>query len=401
MRTRLLAVTLFLLLSPFVLAQDLPDNAHDLPISHLLTLASTALSSGKSASALSIYDHILERDPTDFSTLYKRATIRLATGQLVKAKDGFRAVLAVRDFDQAHLELARIHAKLGEYAEALAEVDVFLKMHKPKEGGKDEPDAKALVRGIPYLSPFVLFQSFRSLWVGLGIPQLAPGRSELLHGTVGACVLGRFLTAAEGSTLWSAAGSSSTKFTAATAAANDEERNLGGARARRPTSGSGEEALESGSATKASARTLYHHFLSRQTLLHSHFPFEPRTPLPLLFPHRPLILSPHRTRLHRESAGSPPTPDVTVARWFSDGLGELVGGGGRRGRSGREPGRQREPRTTRTPFVSKLSHLLSQLLSHTNYTAFIRWNTGGAQAQTWLSRGSRCGGAGESAGRRA
>ncbi|KAL8276466.1 hypothetical protein RQP46_011116 [Phenoliferia psychrophenolica] len=145
-RMRLRLSLLALLVPLLVASQDLPDDAADLPISRLLSLASTALSSGKSHSALSIYEHILERDPTDFATLYKRATVRLATGQLAKAKDGFRAVLEVREFDQAHLELARIHAKLGEYDEGVKEVDTYLKMHKgttPKDI-KEGTDAEVL-----------------------------------------------------------------------------------------------------------------------------------------------------------------------------------------------------------------------------------------------------------------
>lgn len=114
---------------------DLPENAADLPISQLLTLASTAISSGRSAAALEIFDHILVRDPSDFATLYKRATIRLATNQLARAKDGFREVLKVKEFDQARLQLAKIHAKLGEFDDAKVEVNALLK-HAPsnKEG---------------------------------------------------------------------------------------------------------------------------------------------------------------------------------------------------------------------------------------------------------------------------
>lgn len=152
MRLRLASLGLCLL--TVALAQELPDDAADLPISHLLGLASTALAGGKSHAALNIYEHILERDPSDFATLYKRATVRLATGQLGKAKDGFHAVLAVREFDQAHLELARICAKLGEYDEAVKEVDTFLKMHKGAGAKelKDAADAKALVRSVSQLA---------------------------------------------------------------------------------------------------------------------------------------------------------------------------------------------------------------------------------------------------------
>ena len=122
-----------LLLSSFALllaaASDLPPNASDFPLAQLHTLAATALSAGRSASALEIYDHILTtRSPDDFATLYKRATVRLATGALSKAKDGFHEVLKLKPFDQAHLQLARIHAKLGELDNAKLEVDAFLKM---------------------------------------------------------------------------------------------------------------------------------------------------------------------------------------------------------------------------------------------------------------------------------
>lgn len=131
----LLLLTLGLSLSS-VTAQDLPDNAADLPISHLLSLASSALSAGRSASALEVYDHILQRDKSDVATLYKRATVRLAINQLHKAKEGFKEVLAVKEFGQARLQLARICAKLGEYQEARREVDLFLKTGESKEGAE-------------------------------------------------------------------------------------------------------------------------------------------------------------------------------------------------------------------------------------------------------------------------
>lgn len=96
----------------------LPDDAASLPISQLLTLASSALSQGQSQYALDIYDHVLARDPTDFATLYKRATIRLSLGQLARAKEGFEEVLKVKEFEGARIQLVKIHAKLGEFAEA-------------------------------------------------------------------------------------------------------------------------------------------------------------------------------------------------------------------------------------------------------------------------------------------
>ena len=134
-------------LAPLVLAStafDLPDDASSLPISHLLTLASTALSSGQSIQALTIYDHVLLRDSTDFATLYKRATVRLATGQWSKAKDGFREVLAVRQFAGARLQLVKLTTKLGEFGEAKKEVELYLKMLTDK-ASKEYIEATELV----------------------------------------------------------------------------------------------------------------------------------------------------------------------------------------------------------------------------------------------------------------
>lgn len=111
-----------------LVAGQLPDNAADLPISQLLNLASHALSTGKSQSALSIYDYCLKRDPQDAATLYKRATVRLATGQLARAKEGFHEVLRVKDFEQAHYQLAKLQLKLGEFEAAKDEVDSFLRL---------------------------------------------------------------------------------------------------------------------------------------------------------------------------------------------------------------------------------------------------------------------------------
>lgn len=119
-------LSILLIFSPSILAQDLPDNASELPISQLLDLASTALSSGKTHSALAIYDHCLSRDPSDVTTLFKRATARLAAGQWSRAKEGFGQVLEQREWAEARWQLVKLHAKLGELEEAKREVDVLL-----------------------------------------------------------------------------------------------------------------------------------------------------------------------------------------------------------------------------------------------------------------------------------
>jgi DnaJ family protein C protein 3 len=143
---RALALPLLLLAVIPLIAAQLPDNASDLPLSHLISLAQTALSSGQTSQALSIYDYCLERDPSDFTTLYKRATVRLASGQYSKAKEGFNQVLQVREYEPARLQLGKIHAKLGEYLKAREEIDIYLKATKGRDSADREiKEAKELV----------------------------------------------------------------------------------------------------------------------------------------------------------------------------------------------------------------------------------------------------------------
>ncbi|SCZ98037.1 BZ3500_MvSof-1268-A1-R1_Chr7-3g09678 [Microbotryum saponariae] len=101
----------------------LPENAASLPAAQLLSLATSALTSGKTATALQVYDHLLERDPNDVATLYKRATVRYALGQWSRAKEGFYDVLERNDaFDEARVKLGHAMAKLGEYSGAREQV---------------------------------------------------------------------------------------------------------------------------------------------------------------------------------------------------------------------------------------------------------------------------------------
>ncbi|SGZ27612.1 BQ5605_C026g10141 [Microbotryum silenes-dioicae] len=101
----------------------LPENAASLPAAQLLSLATSALTSGKTATALQVYDHLLERDPNDVATLYKRATVRYALGQWSRAKEGFYDVLERNDaFDEARVKLGHAMTKLGEYSGAREQV---------------------------------------------------------------------------------------------------------------------------------------------------------------------------------------------------------------------------------------------------------------------------------------
>ncbi|GAA5965777.1 hypothetical protein JCM3765_007345 [Sporobolomyces pararoseus] len=123
---------LFLSVVPLLSIAQPPQEAtttdfSSLPISHLITLAQTYLSNGKTSSALQVYDHVLTRDPTDFTTLFQRATVRFGSNHYEKAKEGFQEVLKVREYEPARLALGKIYLKLGQYENARKELDLVLK----------------------------------------------------------------------------------------------------------------------------------------------------------------------------------------------------------------------------------------------------------------------------------
>ncbi|KAK0387115.1 hypothetical protein NLU13_5428 [Sarocladium strictum] len=100
-------------------AQDVPA---DLPVSELLSTAQTHLARGETSEALTFYDAAIARDPSNYLTFYKRATTYLSLGRTNQAADDFNKVLALKPgFESAHVQLAKIKAKTGDWDSAKAE----------------------------------------------------------------------------------------------------------------------------------------------------------------------------------------------------------------------------------------------------------------------------------------
>lgn len=94
----------------------------DLPVSALLTSAQTHLAKGETSEALVYYDAAIARDPTNYLTLFKRATTYLSLGRASQATDDFNKVLALKPgFQGAHLQLARIRSKAADWDAARTE----------------------------------------------------------------------------------------------------------------------------------------------------------------------------------------------------------------------------------------------------------------------------------------
>ncbi|KAF4453544.1 DnaJ like subfamily C member 3 [Fusarium austroafricanum] len=111
--TLAVAATTFFASANALSPQDVPA---DLPVSKLLTTAQTHLSRGETNEALVYYDAAIARDPTNYLSVFKRATAYLSLGRTSQATDDFNKVLSLKPgFEGAHLQLARLRAKAGDW----------------------------------------------------------------------------------------------------------------------------------------------------------------------------------------------------------------------------------------------------------------------------------------------
>ncbi|KAI9147885.1 DnaJ subfamily C member [Paramyrothecium foliicola] len=111
--------------------QDIPN---DLPVASLLDSAQTHLSRGETNEALIYYDAAIARDPTNYLSLFKRATTYLSLGRMSQATEDFNKVLALKPgFQGAHLQLAKIKSKSADWDAARLE---FLAAGKAADSGE-------------------------------------------------------------------------------------------------------------------------------------------------------------------------------------------------------------------------------------------------------------------------
>ncbi|PFH55332.1 hypothetical protein XA68_18565 [Ophiocordyceps unilateralis] len=113
-----LAVTASLLASALS-SYDIPA---DLPASALLASAQIHLANGETNEALIYYDAAVAKDPSNYLTLFKRATTYLSLGRTAHATQDFESILALEPrFEGAHLQLAKIYSKAAKWDAARAQ----------------------------------------------------------------------------------------------------------------------------------------------------------------------------------------------------------------------------------------------------------------------------------------
>lgn len=85
---------------------------------------------GQLQDALTHFHAALEKDPNNYLTLYRRATVYLAQGRARAALEDLNKVLEIQpDFIQARSQKGNILVKLGRLDEAYIELDKVVSIH--------------------------------------------------------------------------------------------------------------------------------------------------------------------------------------------------------------------------------------------------------------------------------
>lgn len=105
------------------------SSSSELPTAQLITKANSLLATGEASKALELYELVLERDPHDYLTLFKKATVQMSLGQNHHASQSLQKVLSLKEYDKARIELARIHLKSGDDDACHSELESFRKNH--------------------------------------------------------------------------------------------------------------------------------------------------------------------------------------------------------------------------------------------------------------------------------
>ena len=130
----LLSLVLYLLFIPFTNALSASDVPPDTPVAKLLTLASAALSSGSSQDALAYYDIAINRDAKNYLTYFKRGATYLSLGRSASALSDFDKVLEIKPgFEGALLQRAKIKSKNADWTSARADYQAANKSGESEE----------------------------------------------------------------------------------------------------------------------------------------------------------------------------------------------------------------------------------------------------------------------------
>lgn len=104
---------------PFAAALSAADVASDTPLSQLLASANANLAQGNAQDALTYFDIAIQRDPSNYLTLFKRGATNLSLGRNSQASRDFDQVLTLKPgFEGALTQRAKIKSRNADWAGA-------------------------------------------------------------------------------------------------------------------------------------------------------------------------------------------------------------------------------------------------------------------------------------------
>lgn len=109
---------------PLVTALNAKDIPADIPVSQLISSATTALAQGNGQDALTYFDVAINRDPQNYLTIFRRGAAYLQLGKSSQASHDFDRVLAIKPtFEGALVQRAKIKSRNGNWDSAKSDYE--------------------------------------------------------------------------------------------------------------------------------------------------------------------------------------------------------------------------------------------------------------------------------------
>ncbi|OJJ43335.1 hypothetical protein ASPZODRAFT_123469 [Penicilliopsis zonata CBS 506.65] len=105
----------------------------DTPLSSLITSAKSHLANGSPREALLFFNAAVDRDPTNYITLFQRGAAYLSLGKNSQATEDFDRVLKLKpDFENALLQRSRLRARSADWDGAMSDLEKMGKRSSPE-----------------------------------------------------------------------------------------------------------------------------------------------------------------------------------------------------------------------------------------------------------------------------
>ncbi|KAH0395397.1 DnaJ-domain-containing protein, partial [Aureobasidium melanogenum] len=109
---------------PLAQALSASDIPADLPVSQLISSATTALAQGNGQDALTYFDVAITRDPQNYLTIFRRGAAYLQLGKHSQASHDFDRVLSIKPtFEGALVQRAKIKSRNADWAGAKSDYE--------------------------------------------------------------------------------------------------------------------------------------------------------------------------------------------------------------------------------------------------------------------------------------